>query len=95
MLKSFLKESFGKEFIDGTFLPLFYARDKEDLGIGDIGSLFKAVELTHELGQNLLEILPITLSSAFESPYSVLSSRCFNTSIIGCPAVPEGSPSSW
>ena len=79
MLNSFLKESFGKDSIDGTFLPLFYARDKEDLGIGDIGSLFKAVELTHELGQNLLEILPITLSSAFESPYSVLSSRCFNT----------------
>lgn len=79
MLKSFLKESFGKESIDGTFIPLFYARDKEDLGIGDIGSLFKAVELTHKLGQNLLEILPITISSAFESPYSVLSSRCFNT----------------
>ena len=79
MLKSFLKESFGKETIDGTFIPLFYARDKEDLGIGDIGSLFKAVELSHKLGQNLLEILPITLSSAFESPYSVLSSRCFNT----------------
>ncbi|MBN2144078.1 MAG: 4-alpha-glucanotransferase [Candidatus Aureabacteria bacterium] len=80
--------------IDGTFLPLFYARDKNDLGIGDIQSLKKAVDLSFLLGQNIIQVLPLTISSSYESPYSVLSSRCLNplyisvellSEIIPCP----------
>jgi len=74
-----IQDKYQKSFIDGTFLPLFYARDKDDLGIGDINSLFKSIKLTKLLNQNILEILPLNFSSAFESPYSVLSTKCFNT----------------
>ncbi|EKD28906.1 MAG: 4-alpha-glucanotransferase, partial [uncultured bacterium] len=78
--------------LDGTFLPLFYARDDNDFGIGDINSLYKAVDLTHNLKQNIIEILPLNYSSAFESPYSVLSSRCFNTIYISISKLLEMMP---
>jgi len=79
MTSTIIQDKYHKQFIDGTFLPLFYARDKDDLGIGDIHSLFKAIKLCKILKQSVLELLPLNLSSAFESPYSVLSTKCFNT----------------
>lgn len=85
MLKNQLLKKLDSNSISGTLLPVFYARDEEDFGIGDIGSLIKAVNLTASLNQNILEILPVTFSSAYESPYSVLSSRCFNTIYINIP----------
>ncbi|MBN2143484.1 MAG: 4-alpha-glucanotransferase [Candidatus Aureabacteria bacterium] len=93
-LKNQLMKQFGKNHISGTFMPLFYARDEDDFGIGDIGSLIKAVELSAHLGHHVLEILPINFSSAFESPYSVLSTKCFNTIYINIPMLFNLIPSS-
>ena len=36
---------------DGTMLPLFYIRSKKDMGIGDIESMYRGVDLAYELGQ--------------------------------------------
>ena len=60
-------------------MPLSYGRDLNDCGIGDLGTLAKAVELAFQLGQNMVEVLPLTFSSSSNSPYSVLSSLCFDT----------------
>lgn len=79
MYDQIFKNLFGKAIIDGTFLPIFYLRDKEDWGIGDINGLKKAVDLHYSLNKNIIEILPLNYSSAFESPYSVLSSKLLNS----------------
>lgn len=59
-------------------MPLFYARHANDFGIGDFKALLHLVRYCHQCGANLVEILPLTWSAAFNSPYSVLSSMCMD-----------------
>jgi len=92
-LARLLEQHFGSSHVDGTFIPLFYARSENDMGIGDIGSLFKAVDLCCELGHSVIELLPLTYSSAFNSPYSVLSSRLLDAIYIDIDDVLKKIPS--
>jgi 4-alpha-glucanotransferase len=65
--------------MNGFLMPVSYGRDVDDYGIGDLRTLAKAIELAFHVGQNLVEVLPLTFSSSGNSPYSVLSSLCFDT----------------
>jgi len=50
-------------------------RSEEDFGIGDFETMKKMVDFHHETGQNVMQLAPFGISSAFNSPYSVASSR--------------------
>nr|MBP7216039.1 4-alpha-glucanotransferase [Candidatus Omnitrophota bacterium] len=69
--------------IDGVGMPLFYARSNDDCGIGDMDSLHIAIKLAGDLGQRVIQILPLIISSCNNSPYSVLSSRLKEPLYIG------------
>ena len=71
----FLPAAAGQRNNTGTFLSLQQLRAKTDWGIGDIGRSLKSwIDVHAGLGMNILQILPFGPSSAFRSPYGVMSS---------------------
>lgn len=62
--------------IDGFGFHLPYARSGGELDIiGNLRSLRIAVDLAAELGQQIIQFLPLTMSSCPPAPYSVLSTK--------------------
>lgn len=69
--------------IAGTAIPLFSLRGENSTGIGDIGDLFSVVDLLHETGQNILQLLPVNDTTAEKSykdsyPYNSISVFALN-----------------
>ncbi len=84
----------------GTYAPLFQMRSEGDWGIGDFGTARRTAELHRDLGLTLLQIEPLNLSSAGNSPYSVASSRAIEPNRIDVDAAvarfaPGGETASW
>ncbi len=70
-----LPSSAGFRNTVGTYAPMFQMRSEEDWGIGDFVVMKKMIDLHSALGQNFIQMPPIPLSSASDSPYSVASSK--------------------
>jgi 4-alpha-glucanotransferase len=66
------------QLVDGIFLPLHHIRSCADWGIGDFVTAKKAVDFSHAMGFHFLQVLPVTYSAAFHSPYSVASSKALD-----------------
>jgi 4-alpha-glucanotransferase len=65
----------GLRNVKGTFLPPFQARSETNWGIGDFKDMRTAVDMFHSLGQNIMQVPPLNMSSAGNSGYSVASSK--------------------
>jgi len=84
----------------GTYAPLFQIRSEKDWGIGDFGTALDVVDLHKALGLTLLQIEPLNLSSAGNSPYSVASSRAIEPNRVDVEAAvarwaPGGETAGW
>lgn len=84
----------------GTYAPLFQLRSERDWGIGDFGTATDVVDLHKALGLTLMQIEPLNLSSAGNSPYSVASSRALEPNRIDVEAAvalwaPQGETAAW
>ena len=84
----------------GTYAPLFQIRSDRDWGIGDFGTAARTAELHRALGLTLLQIEPLNMSSAGNSPYSVASSRAIEPNRIDVEAAvarfaPQGETAAW
>lgn len=84
----------------GTYAPLFQIRSDRDWGIGDFGTAARTAELHRALGLTLLQIEPLNMPSAGNSPYSVASSRAIEPNRIDVEAAvarfaPQGETAAW
>ncbi len=60
--------------VAGLLLPAFALKAEDDLGIGDIRSLRKAIDWLAEMGMSFLQLLPINETGRDNSPYNAISS---------------------
>ncbi|MFA6321184.1 MAG: 4-alpha-glucanotransferase, partial [Candidatus Omnitrophota bacterium] len=67
---------------DGTFLPHIQGRSEKDWGVLDFGSYKTFAEATMLMGQHIIQWLPMMMSSAGNSPYSVASHRIIDPKYI-------------
>lgn len=91
-LKGFSPVYAGK-IQNGLFIPFQHDHSQtENLfdsryhwGVGDFSSSREGIDLVAKLGYNIRKILPITWSSAFHSPYSVMSIKALDPEYLGIP----------
>ena len=84
--------------VDGIFLPFHHMRSttvdpsdsRYDWGIGDFASARDGVDFAAAMGFHILQLLPIVWSSAFHSPYSVLSPQAMDLEYLGVPDLING-----
>lgn len=82
----------SKDKTAGILAPVTSLRHDLDLGLGDIGGIYKMIEwaLAHQVG--FLQLLPINETGADHSPYNAISSVALEPSLIDLSAVPEIGP---
>jgi 4-alpha-glucanotransferase len=68
--------------IAGILAPLFALRSKNDLGVGDVGSLRELVEWAADTGFRMVQLLPINETGADHSPYMAVSSVAIEPSTL-------------
>src|SRR3982750_404952 len=60
--------------LTGLLAPLFALRQKDDLGIGDVGALRDFIDWAADSGFGLVQLLPINETGNDHSPYNAISS---------------------
>jgi 4-alpha-glucanotransferase len=68
--------------IAGILAPLFALRSRQDLGVGDVGSLRELVDWAADTGFRLVQLLPINETGADNSPYMAVSSAAIEPSTL-------------
>lgn len=83
-----------KPRVAGTVIPVFSLRHEEDYGIGDFGSLRRAVDWASEVGFHILQILPINDTTYYRDwrdsyPYNAISVDALHPIYIDLKAMPR------
>src|SRR5262245_58617089 len=68
--------------LTGLLAPLFALRQKDDLGIGDIGALRDFIDWAADAGFGLVQLLPINETGNDHSPYNAISSVAIDPTTI-------------
>lgn len=68
--------------IAGLLAPLFALRQKDDLGIGDVGALRDFIDWAADSGFGLVQLLPINETGNDHSPYNAISSVALDPTTI-------------
>ena len=75
--------------IAGVLAPLFALGGRDDLGVGDIGSLEEFVAWAAEAGFGVVQLLPINETGNDNSPYNAISSVALEPTTIHVARVPD------
>ena len=72
----------------GIALPLFSLRNPQSSGIGEFLDLIPMIEWCHEIGFNVIQLLPMNDSGSDSSPYSALSAMALHPIYLTLAALP-------
>lgn len=81
-------EKIGRRDHHGIALPLFSLRNPQSSGIGEFLDLIPMIKWCHEVGFDVIQLLPMNDSGSDSSPYSALSAMALHPIYISLSSLP-------